>query len=71
MFVVKEGKATTVVVKRGVSDDTHVAVTGKDLDGLEVVSGPFRAINRELENESKVKVENKVERKTGASADKE
>jgi HlyD family secretion protein len=71
VFVVKDGKATTSVVKRGVSDDTYVAVTGKDLEGMEVVSGPFRAINRELENESKVKVENKQDRKTGASADKQ
>jgi HlyD family secretion protein len=69
VFVVKDGKAVTKVVKRGISDDSYVEVTGEGLEDVEVVSGPFRAINRELENESKVRVENKQVRKTGASVD--
>lgn len=62
VFVVENGQAKTVVVKRGLSDDTYVEVSGKDLDGKEVVSGPFKAINRDLENNAKVKVDNKVRR---------
>ncbi len=69
VFVVKDGKAVTKVVKRGISDDSYVEVAGEGLEDAEVVSGPFRAINRELENESKVRVDNKQMRKTGASVD--
>ncbi|MBI2620073.1 MAG: efflux RND transporter periplasmic adaptor subunit [Ignavibacteriales bacterium] len=65
VFVVADGKAKTVIVKRGLSDDSHVEVTGEGLEGADVVSGPFKAINRELENESKVRVENKTSRQPG------
>jgi HlyD family secretion protein len=65
VFVVDNGEAKTVVVKRGLSDDTYVEITGTDMDGKEVVSGPFKAINRDLENGSKVKVDNKAGRRTG------
>jgi len=66
IFVVKDGKATTAKVKRGISDDTYVEIVEGASEGLEVVSGPFKAINRDLENESKVKVENKKSIRTGA-----
>jgi HlyD family secretion protein len=66
VFVVADGKAKTVAVKRGLSDDTYVEVTGQNLDGAEVVSGPFKAINRDLENGSMVKVENKAVTLTGS-----
>jgi hypothetical protein len=46
-------------------------VTGEKLDSTEVVSGPFKAINRDLENGSAVKIENKTARKTGSSVDAE
>jgi HlyD family secretion protein len=68
---VKNGMAKTVTVKRGISNDTYVEVSGNGLEGQDVVSGPFKAINRDLEVDSKVKIENKTERKTGASADKD
>jgi len=67
VFVVEEGQAKTVVVKRGLTSDTHVEITGEGLEGKEVVSGPFKAINRELENEAKVKVENRGTPSTGGS----
>ncbi|HTP80010.1 MAG TPA: efflux RND transporter periplasmic adaptor subunit [Bacteroidota bacterium] len=67
VFVVKDGKAKTVVVKRGLSDDAYVEVTGEKLEGSEVVSGPFKAINRDLENGSTVKVDNKATIRTGSS----
>jgi len=67
VFVVDNGEAKTVIVKRGLSDDTYVEITGSELEGKEVVSGPFKAINRDLENGSKVKVDNKAGRRTGTS----
>jgi HlyD family secretion protein len=71
VFVVKDGVAKTVPVKRGISDDTYVEVKADGLEGQEVVSGPFKAINRDLEVDSKIKIDNKSVRKTGAAADKE
>jgi HlyD family secretion protein len=71
VFSVKDGAVKTIPVKRGISNDTYVEVTGEGLEGQEIVSGPFKAINRDLEMNSKVKIENKSDRKTGASADKE
>ena len=45
----------------------NVEVTGEGLEGKEVVSGPFKAINRDLEKDTKVKVDNKNARQTGSS----
>lgn len=67
VFLVKDGAAKTAVVKRGLSDDTYVEVKGEGIDGEEVVSGPFKAINKDLESGSKVKVDNK---KMGPGAEK-
>jgi len=68
--VVEDGKVKTVKVKRGISDDAFVELTEGGAEGLEVVSGPFKAINRDLEDGSKVRVENKKVVKTGSVADK-
>ncbi|TSA17033.1 efflux RND transporter periplasmic adaptor subunit [bacterium] len=71
VFVVDNGKVKTVSVKRGLSDDAYYEVKGENIEGAEVVSGPFKAINRDLENGSVVKVENKNVKRTGASAEGE
>jgi len=71
IFVIKDGVAKTVPVKRGISDDIYVEVHADGIEGQDVVSGPFKAINRDLEVDSKVKIENKSERKTGASVEKD
>ncbi|HWP82101.1 MAG TPA: efflux RND transporter periplasmic adaptor subunit [Bacteroidota bacterium] len=60
VFVVVEGKVKAVPVKRGIADDSYVEITTGLDEGVEVVSGPFKAINRELEDGTKVKVENKT-----------
>jgi HlyD family secretion protein len=56
VFVVKDGVAKSVPVKRGISGETYVEI----VDGLkgdeEIVVGSFKAINRELEDGVKVKV---------------
>ena len=54
-------------VKRGISDDEYVEVSGEGLTESDVVSGPFRAINRELEDGAKIKVDNKRRRTTGSN----
>ncbi len=68
VFIADNGVVKTVPVKRGISDDNYVEVKGENLEGSEVVSGSFKAINRDLQDGSKVKVENKAQAATGAVA---
>jgi HlyD family secretion protein len=61
VFVVEGDKAKLVPVKRGISDDTYVEITDGLREGQEVVSGGYKAINRELEDGKKIKVGPAVE----------
>lgn len=45
-------------VKRGISDDSYVEILAGVSEGMEIVSGGYKAINRELENGRKVTVDN-------------
>lgn len=47
-----------VPVKRGISDDSFVEIIEGVTENAEVISGGFKAINRELEDGKKVKVDN-------------
>lgn len=67
VFVVENGQVKAIPVKRGISDDTYVEISDGVTEGMEVVAGPFKAINRDLEDGSKVKVDNKQTRRTGGS----
>jgi HlyD family secretion protein len=60
VFVADNGQAKTVTVKRGISDDQYVEITEGLKGGEEVVSGSYKAINRDLEDGSKIKVDNKA-----------
>ena len=42
-------------MKRGISDDAYVEITEGLREDQEVVSGGYKAINRELEDEKKIK----------------
>lgn len=66
VFVVDNGVAKAVPVKRGISNDTYVEITDGVKDSVAVVSGSYKAINRELEDGSKVRVEEP--RKSGEKA---
>ena len=57
VFVVDNGVVKAVPVKRGISNDTYVEITEGVKDSVAVVSGSYKAINRELEDGSKVRVE--------------
>jgi HlyD family secretion protein len=57
VFVVDHGVAKAVLVKRGISSDQYVEITEGISDSVEVVSGSYKAINRELEDGAKVRVE--------------
>jgi len=58
VFIVENGKAKMVPVKRGINDEGYVEITSGLNADVEVVSGSYKAINRDLEDESVVKVEN-------------
>ncbi len=55
-----------IPVKRGISDDSYVEILEGVTEGVEVISGGFKAINRELEDGKQVKVDN--EKKTATDA---
>ncbi len=57
VFVVENGKVKSVPVKRGISNDSHVEITEGVTEGMDVVSGSYKAINRELEQDAKVRIE--------------
>ncbi len=66
VFIVEEGtpsKVKMVQVKTGISDDKYIEV----LEGLKpddiIVKGPYKAISKELEEGSVVKVDNEIKKK--------
>ena len=63
VFIVKNGAAESVEVETGISDDNYIEVKS-GLEGSEdVVSGSYRAISRELNEGTKVRVENRDNQK--------
>lgn len=63
VFLVASDQAKMVPVKRGISDDNYTEITEGLQEGQEVVSGGYKAINRELEDGKKVKKGTPVEDK--------
>lgn len=64
VFVADANVARMRPVKRGVSDDSYVEIMEGLAEGDEVISGGYKAINRELEDGKKIKIDNsKPERK--------
>jgi HlyD family secretion protein len=62
VFVVESGKVKQLPVKRGISDETTVEIMSGLSESVEVVSGSYKAINRELEDGTTVKVDNTTKR---------
>ncbi len=62
VFVVENGKVKQLPVKRGISDETTVEIVTGLTENAEVVSGSYKAINRELEDGSTIKVDNNLKR---------
>jgi HlyD family secretion protein len=59
VFVVKDGKAHSVNVTTGVSDDNYIEVKSGLKGDEDVVSGSYSAISKELHDGSDVRVESK------------
>ncbi|MEW5799816.1 MAG: efflux RND transporter periplasmic adaptor subunit [Bacteroidota bacterium] len=62
IFVVENGKAKMVPVKRGINDEGYVEILDGATKDAEVISGSYKAINRDLEDGSVVKVENQAKK---------
>jgi HlyD family secretion protein len=54
VFVVDNGIVKQVPVKTGISDDTYIEIISGLESGQEIVSGPYRAISKELEDGTKI-----------------
>lgn len=63
VFIVENGVAKKRNVKTGISDDTYIEISEGLQDDLEVVKGSYKAITKDLEDNSKVKVDNEVKMK--------
>jgi len=59
VFMVEGNSVKMVEVKTGISDDNYIEIKEGLEDSVDVVSGSYRAISRELENNSKIRVEEK------------
>ncbi len=57
VFIAENGKAKKVVVKIGISDDKFIEIIEGLEEGAEVISGPYRAISRELEDGTTIMVQ--------------
>jgi HlyD family secretion protein len=59
VFVYDNGSVKMVKVSTGISDDNYLEIKDGLKSGEQVVSGSYRAISRELQDGSKVRVEEK------------
>ena len=58
VFTVTDGKAKMLKVKRGISDNDYHEILEGLTENQEIVSGGYKAINKELEDDKLVKVDN-------------
>jgi HlyD family secretion protein len=58
VFVVEKGKAVARQVKTGIQSDDRIEILEGLKEGEEVVSGSYRAISKDLENGSLVRIDN-------------
>ncbi|HUR45002.1 MAG TPA: efflux RND transporter periplasmic adaptor subunit [Candidatus Saccharimonadales bacterium] len=63
VFVVEGDHVKMVPVKRGISDDSYVEITEGLSEGMEVISGGYKSINRELEEAKKINVRDTLDEK--------
>ncbi len=56
VFIVEGGLAKKREVKTGISDDSYIEITEGLNEDVEIVKGSFKAINKELDENTKVKI---------------
>jgi len=65
VFIEEGNFAKMVDVEIGISDDTYMEIMSGLEEGQMVISGSYRAISKELEDSSKVRITNKSKKKDG------
>jgi HlyD family secretion protein len=63
IFIIDNNMARKEEVKTGISDDSYIEITDGAQEDQEVVKGSFKAINKELEDSTKIKVDNEIKKK--------
>ena len=63
VFLIDNNIAKMVEVKRGISDDSYMEITSGLEENKQIVTGTYKAINRELDDGVKVKVDNEKKKK--------
>ncbi|HTH48729.1 MAG TPA: efflux RND transporter periplasmic adaptor subunit [Candidatus Limnocylindria bacterium] len=58
VFTIVDGKAKMLPVKRGISDESYYEILEGVTEGQEIVTGSYKAIARELEDDKIAKVDN-------------
>ncbi|MBS1518728.1 MAG: efflux RND transporter periplasmic adaptor subunit [Bacteroidetes bacterium] len=69
IFYVDNGVAKKEEVKTGISDDSYIEILEGVTEGQEVVKGSFKAINKDLDDGKKVKVDNEIKKKKFGESD--
>ncbi len=64
VFVYDNGTAVMRPVKTGISDDDYIEITEGLSEGETIISGPYKAVSRELEDGKKVVIEKEREHKS-------
>jgi HlyD family secretion protein len=64
VFIIENGVAKKKEVKTGISNDTYIEVIEGLNENEEVVKGTFKAINKDLDDNSKVKLNNEKKKMT-------
>jgi HlyD family secretion protein len=64
VFVIENNVVKKKEVKTGISNDTYIEITEGLEEGIEVVKGSFKAINKDLEDGSKIKIDNEKKKTT-------
>ena len=59
VFLVENGEVKMQVVKTGIQDNTNIQILEGLTDGQEVVSGPYRAISKTLNDGDEIEVVDK------------
>ncbi|HID38610.1 MAG TPA: efflux RND transporter periplasmic adaptor subunit [Calditrichaeota bacterium] len=66
VFIVENGHAIARPIKLGISDDTHYAVLSGLEEGEEVITGPFKILNKTLNDQDLVEVKKRKKGKRNA-----
>jgi HlyD family secretion protein len=67
VFTVKDNKAKSIQVTTGISDDNYIEIKNGLTGNEEVITGPYRAISKDLNDGSNVRIETKGKTATVAN----